>query len=68
MGSLEMIIGPMFSGKTNLLIDKYNMYNLISQSNNDILSKISNTFCMAFNYVFSISGIFMIIKCHTKCI
>ena len=50
MGSLEMIIGPMFSGKTNLLIDKYNMYNLISQSNNDILSKISNTFCMAFNY------------------
>ena len=26
MGSLELIIGPMFSGKTELLIEKYNQH------------------------------------------
>ena len=39
MGSLEIIIGPMFSGKTEMLISIYNAYSLIS-----------TTFCMAFNY------------------
>tara|TARA_Y100000592_G_C5408928_1_gene287124 strand:- start:109 stop:663 length:555 start_codon:yes stop_codon:yes gene_type:complete len=32
MGFLEIIMGPMFSGKTELLIKKYHMYSLISDS------------------------------------
>lgn len=47
MGSLEIIMGPMFSGKTELLIQKYNMYSLISKPHDNL---ITTTFCMAFNY------------------
>lgn len=47
MGSLEIIIGPMFSGKTEMLISIYNAYSLISEPHNILLS---TTFCMAFNY------------------
>jgi thymidine kinase len=47
MGSLEIIMGPMFSGKTELLIKKYNNYSSISENDNLLLSTI---FCMAFNY------------------
>ena len=41
MGSLEIIVGPMFSGKTELLIEKYNNINV----DIDIPEKI-----IAFNY------------------
>ena len=44
MGSLEIIMGPMFSGKTELLIKKYNMYSLILQTNQPVDTAI------AFNY------------------
>ena len=37
MGYLEIIMGPMFSGKTQLLIKKYNILSL-------------DTSCIAFNY------------------
>lgn len=47
MGSLEIIMGPMFSGKTEMLINKYNAYSIISEPHNIILS---TTRCMAFNY------------------
>lgn len=47
MGSLEIIMGPMFSGKTELLIKKYNIHSLIYKNNDTLLS---NTLCMAFNY------------------
>lgn len=46
-GYLEIIMGPMFSGKTELLIQKYNMYSLLSKPHDLILS---TTFCIAFNY------------------
>ena len=47
MGSLEVIMGPMFSGKTELLINKFNMYSILSDPHNILLN---TTFCMAFNY------------------
>ena len=47
MGSLEVIMGPMFSGKTELLIQKYNMYNLLSDQN-QVLYTTTN--CIAINY------------------
>lgn len=40
-------MGPMFSGKTEMLINKYNAYTIISEPHNIILS---TTVCMAFNY------------------
>ncbi len=39
MGSLELIIGPMFSGKTSRLIELYNQYNNIQNKKNIIVNK-----------------------------
>ena len=47
MSYLEIIMGPMFSGKTEMLINIYNTYSLISKPHNILLS---TTFCIAFNY------------------
>lgn len=47
MGTLEIIMGPMFSGKTEMLINIYKSYSLISKPHNILLS---TTFCIAFNY------------------
>ena len=47
MGSLEIIMGPMFSGKTELLIKKYNIYSLTSKPHN---ISLSTTLCLAFNF------------------
>jgi thymidine kinase len=44
MGTLEIIMGPMFSGKTELLIEKYNTEFLINSGN------ISMEKIIAFNY------------------
>lgn len=37
MGSLQIIIGPMFSGKTEMLINKYNEI-LVNNNNNNIIA------------------------------
>lgn len=48
MGFLKMIMGPMFSGKTSMLIDMYNEHKYIKQ---DVLSYIENDInLLAINY------------------
>lgn len=47
MGSLQIIMGPMFSGKTELLIQKYNE----EWPNQSYLSCYNNNYKLAINYI-----------------